>query len=114
MVELRAQLSLEFLISLAAFFAFLTVLVSVAKGGFETSVSASQNALVKQNLSEACFFIGFFSLDGKHAFVEKSFQGFSSEGKELRLQNFSRECGFEFRFEGDGMLKVESQGMEVR
>jgi len=111
-LHLRSQLSLEFLLLLAAYLAFLAVLVSSSKGGFLKSVSAGKEVSAKATLEGACFFIDFFSLDGTHSLFEKNFGGFSSRGKTLYYSNRSTECLSAFRFENG--LKVQTQETESR
>lgn len=109
----KSQFSLEFLLLAAAFLAFAGVFSLFAGESFAKSVFASRAASAKEKLAAACFYVDFFSLDGRGALAEKSFAGFSSQGRKMVFSNFSRECRSQFRFEG-GLLSVENAGLEAR
>lgn len=109
---MKCQASLELLLVLSAYFAFLALLISAAHASFEKSVQAPSSVSDKVRLQETCFYIDSFSLDGKHAVAEKNFAGFSSQGKNLTFGNSSWTCNSTFRFE-DG-LKVETNPLEFR
>ncbi|MFH1056253.1 MAG: hypothetical protein V1717_00425 [Candidatus Micrarchaeota archaeon] len=108
----RGQLSLELLLLLAAYFAFLAVFVSASKDSFARSFDAGKKFSSNVELEGTCFFIDFFSLDGAHSVVGEDFSGFSSSGRKLFFGNGSAECFSEFRFENG--LKVKTPGEEPR
>ena len=111
----KSQLSLELLLFLAAYFAFIAVMAGFAKENFAQTLSVGKNASTQAELEGACFYVDFFSLDGKNAVSSGNFSRFSSAGKTLFEENSNRsaECNSEFRFES-GLLKVKVSEKEVR
>ena len=103
----KSQLSLELLVFLAAYFAFIAVMAGFARENFDKTVSVGKNASAQAELEGACFYIDFFSLDGKNALSRSDFSNFSSSGKTLSLEKWKRgiDCGSEFGFDS-GLLKV--------
>lgn len=109
---MKCQASLELLLLLSAYLAFMALLVSGARASFEKSLQASNSASDKIRLQGACYYIDSFSLDGKHVLQGKNFSGFSAQGKKLFSGNSSWHCNSTFRFEGG--LKVETTALEFR
>ena len=108
----KSQISLELLLLLAAYLAFLGVLIATANQGFNEGSSAGKVASAQARLSAACFFIDFFALDGKGVLLGKKFGWITAEGKKLFYGNRTEECKSTARFEGS--LKAEVAQIEMK
>src|SRR3989338_7649949 len=71
MSAMKSQVaSLEFVLMLAGYLAFLAVLASIASANLQGSISAASSARNLHDARAACFALGFFSLDGRRTFAE--------------------------------------------
>ncbi|HIH20913.1 TPA: hypothetical protein HA244_06630 [Candidatus Micrarchaeota archaeon] len=112
MSAVKSQASLEFVLLLAGYFAFLAVLSSAAASGFNKSVSIVHQAVVRDELRTACFSAGIFSLDGKRTFAEGRLAGFVAPVGRMALENGTESCFADSRVEGS--LKIRTGKEEQR
>ncbi len=117
----KGQASLELVMLLAAYAAFIAVFASGLKGAFAESASVSKNVSRQAALENACFTILFFSLDGGRTVMRGGTagfdgfpDGFSSNGSTLRYGGSSLECNASFRLEDGLKVETSAAGMEYR
>ncbi|MGC8850760.1 MAG: hypothetical protein ACP5O3_00820 [Candidatus Micrarchaeia archaeon] len=112
---MKAQLSMEFMVSSAAYLALITAFLALEGGIAETIQGKTAGVTARMRAENACFFVDSFALNGKNTAMRLGAENLSAAGEHLLSVSFTAQGGVQASANASCLASIQgAQEMRVK